>query len=136
MEVIHIRTTGKSCMIDITGQVREIIAAGGMQNGIAVVFAPHTTAGITINENADPDVRADILMKLGRMVPDEADYRHSEGNSPAHVKALLTGASVSVIVSESRLLLGTWQGIYFCEYDGPRDRKVYVELIERRISHA
>ena len=114
--------------IDITGQVRKIVASGNVQNGLCQIFVPHTTAGVTINENADPDVVTDMLAALGKMVPD-LHYRHSEGNSPAHVKSSLVGCSITVPISEGRLCLGTWQGIYFCEFDGPRTRKVWVNLV-------
>ena len=114
--------------IDITGQVRKIVASGNVQNGLCQIFVPHTTAGVTINENADPDVVTDMLAALKQMVPD-LPYRHSEGNSPAHVKSSLVGCSITVPISEGRLCLGTWQGIYFCEFDGPRTRKVWVQLV-------
>lgn len=114
--------------IDITGQVRKIVASGNVQNGLCQIFVPHTTAGVTISENADPDVVTDMLAALGKMVPD-LHYRHSEGNSPAHVKSSLVGCSITVPISEGRLCLGTWQGIYFCEFDGPRTRKVWVQLV-------
>ena len=114
--------------IDITGQVRKIVASGNVQNGLCQIFVPHTTAGVTINENADPDVVTDMLAALGKIVPD-LHYRHSEGNSPAHVKSSLVGCSITVPISEGRLCLGTWQGIYFCEFDGPRSRKVWVNLV-------
>ena len=114
--------------IDLTGQVRKIVASGNVQNGLCQIFVPHTTAGVTINENADPDVVTDMLVALGKMVPD-LHYRHSEGNSPAHVKSSLVGCSITVPISEGRLCLGTWQGIYFCEFDGPRTRKVWVNLV-------
>ena len=114
--------------IDITGQVRRVVAAGAVQNGLCQIFVPHTTAGLTINENADPDVVTDMLAALDKMVPD-LPYRHGEGNSPAHVKSSLVGCSITVPISEGRLCLGTWQGIYFCEFDGPRTRKVWVQLV-------
>ena len=114
--------------IDITGQVRKIVASGNVQNGLCQIFVPHTTAGVTINENADPDVVTDMLAALGKMVPN-LPYRHGEGNSPAHVKSSLVGCSITVPISEGRLCLGTWQGIYFCEFDGPRTRKVWVQLV-------
>ena len=114
--------------IDLTGQVRKIVASGNVQNGLCQIFVPHTTAGVTINENADPDVVTDMLAALGKIVPD-LHYRHSEGNSPAHVKSSLVGCSITVPISEGRLCLGTWQGIYFCEFDGPRTRKVWVQLV-------
>lgn len=131
METIRVRTQKRSDMVNITGQVRKFIAASGVAGGIAIVFVPHTTAGITINENADPDVVTDILMKLDKIVTEDREYRHFEGNSSAHIKALMTGSSVTVIVSGGKAVLGTWQGIYLCEYDGPRDRKVHVEIIEK-----
>ena len=129
METIRVRTQKRSDMVDITGQVRELIARSGISEGIVMVFVPHTTAGITINENADPDVVTDILMKLDKIVAEDRGYRHFEGNSSAHIKALMTGSSVTVILSGGIAVLGTWQGIYLCEYDGPRDRKVHVKII-------
>jgi secondary thiamine-phosphate synthase enzyme len=104
------------------------VAAAGITDGLCVVFVPHTTAAVTINENADPDVKADILMALRQAVPDSLPYGHAEGNSPAHVKAGLVGSSVTVIVSGGRLQLGTWQGICFCEFDGPRTRQAWVHV--------
>ena len=118
-------------MVNITGRVREAVEKSGVTDGLAVVFVPHTTAGITINENADPDVVHDILMKLDKIVTEDRDYRHYEGNSAAHIKALMTGSSVTVILSGGKPALGVWQGIFLCEYDGPRDRRVYVEVIEK-----
>ena len=127
MEKFSLNTPEKG-FIDITGQVRKIVAAGNVQNGLCQIFVPHTTAGVTINENADPAVVTDMLAALGKMVPD-LPYRHTEGNSPAHVKSSLVGCSITVPISEGRLCLGTWQGIYFCEFDGPRTRKVWVQLV-------
>jgi len=118
-------------MVNITGRIREITTKSGVKNGIIVVFVPHTTAGITINENADPDVVTDILMKLDKIVTEDRDYLHYEGNSSAHIKALMTGSSVTVILENNNLVLGTWQGIYLCEYDGPRNRTVNIEIIEK-----
>ncbi len=118
-------------MVNITGRIREITTKSGVKNGIIVVFVPHTTAGITINENADPDVVTDILMKLDKIVTEDRDYLHYEGNSSAHIKALMTGSSVTVILENNKLVLGTWQGIYLCEYDGPRNRTVNVEIIAK-----
>jgi len=114
---------------NITPQVREAVKKSGVTDGIAVVYCPHTTAGITINENADPDVVRDLLLGLNRAFPDRPEFRHSEGNSAAHLKASAIGASASVIIDGGRLLLGTWQGIYFCEFDPPRNRKFYVKII-------
>ena len=127
MEQFSLNTPAEG-FIDITGQVRKIVASGNVQNGLCQIFVPHTTAGVTINENADPDVVTDMLAALGKMVP-ELPYRHSEGNSPAHVKSSLVGCSIMVPISEGRLCLGTWQGIYFCEFDGPRTRKVWMQLV-------
>ncbi len=116
-------------MIDITGQVRSILQGAGYTNGFCQVFVPHTTAGVTINENADPDVPEDILATLERLVPLHGDYRHSEGNSDAHVKASLVGSSQMVFFEKGKLILGTWQSLFFCEFDGPRTRSVFVKLI-------
>ena len=114
--------------IDITRKVAEIVHRRQVRQGICQVFVPHTTAGVTINENADPDVVHDLLAALNTMAP-ALRYRHGEGNSPAHLKSLLTGSSVMVPVEDGALRLGTWQGIYFCEYDGPRQRKVQVQIL-------
>lgn len=123
--------TGQRCaMIDITNEVESRVRESGMSNGICTVFIPHTTAGITINENADPDVVRDFLMETDRIVPLTDGYLHREGNSAAHIKASMMGFSQTVIIEEGRLLLGTWQGIYFMEFDGPRKRKVHIKLIE------
>jgi secondary thiamine-phosphate synthase enzyme len=128
MKVIAVETHAREEFLDITRQVRSAVRDSGIHNGIALVFVPHTTAGITINENADPDVKEDILMGLKKMVPDSLPWRHAEGNSPAHVKAGLVGSSIHVIIEAGDLQLGTWQGIYFCEFDGPRDRNVFVKF--------
>ena len=114
--------------IDITRKVAEIVHRSQVRQGICQVFVPHTTAGVTINENADPDVVHDLLAALNTMAP-ALRYRHGEGNSPAHLKSLLTGSSVMVPVEDGALRLGTWQGIYFCEYDGPRQRRVQVQVL-------
>jgi secondary thiamine-phosphate synthase enzyme len=129
MDIIEIRTRAKEEFVDLTAEVGRVAAASGVASGVCVVTVPHTTAGITVNENADPDVRADLLMTLRRIVPDTLPYAHAEGNSPAHVKAALVGSSVSLIVEDGRLRLGTWQGVFFCEFDGPRTRKVWVQVI-------
>jgi len=113
---------------NITSQVRESVIKSGVSGGIAVVFCPHTTAGITINENADPDVLHDLLLGLRKAFPDQPEFRHGEGNSAAHLKASAMGASATVIIENGKLLLGTWQGIYFCEFDPPRSRKFYVKV--------
>ncbi len=115
-------------LIDITGKVKDIVRQSRVQNGICQVFVPHTTAGVTINENADPDVVSDLLSALEKIVP-RLPYRHIEGNSLAHVKSSLIGCTVSVPVANGGLYLGTWQGVYFCEFDGPRHRKVCVQIV-------
>ena len=122
--------TNNEGFYNITQQVREAVAKSGVSGGIAIVFCPHTTAGITINENADPDVTRDMVLGLVKAFPDSPDFRHSEGNSAAHLKASAVGSSITVIIENGRLILGTWQGIYFCEFDPPRERKYYVRIIE------
>ncbi len=116
-------------MIDITREVRETITESGVGEGICVIFCPHTTGAVTINENADPDVKADFIFGMDKIFPDMKEFRHSEGNSDAHLKSSSVGASETVIVTKGRPLLGTWQGIYFCEFDGPRKRKFYVKVM-------
>lgn len=128
-DVISVRTHKRCDMVDITSPVRDVISKSGITDGDCVVFCRHTTAGITINENADPDVVHDILLTLEELVPHgRAGYRHAEGNSDSHVKSTLTGASEHILISDGKPVLGTWQGIYFCEYDGPRSRKVQVQV--------
>ncbi len=130
MEEIRIRTHRRGEMQDITARVREIVARSGMDEGVVVLQSLHTTAALTINENADPDVVHDLLGKLERLVPkDEAFYRHDEGNSDSHLKTSFFGPSLTVIVSGGQPVLGTWQGIWFCEFDGPRERRVAVQLL-------
>ncbi|MEE3362515.1 MAG: secondary thiamine-phosphate synthase enzyme YjbQ [Anaerovoracaceae bacterium] len=127
---LDLRTIKHSCMMDITAMVRECVRESGVSEGICVVFTEHTTAAVTINENADPDVRRDLDSELGKIVPWEDGYAHMEGNSAAHLKSSLVGASETVVISGGRLVLGTWQGLYFCEYDGPRSRRFIVKIIE------
>ena len=124
-----VRTGGKTCWINITNQVQKIVDASGVSEGICVVFIPHTTAAVTINENADPDVPRDVNFALNLISPDRREFHHSEGNSAAHTKTSLVGPSITLIVTGGRLLLGTWQGIWFNEYDGPRTRKVCVKVL-------
>ena len=116
--------------VDITHKANEMVSKSGMENGVCFIFVPHTTAAVTINENADPDVVFDMLKELNKIVPIEDQYRHMEGNSAAHIKASLMGFSEQVIVHNRKLKLGTWQGIYFAEFDGPRRRKVYVKVLK------
>lgn len=127
MQTLSVRSSNREQMIDITRDVAAIAAQVG-GSGLCQVFVPHTTAGVTINENADPSVTSDMLAKMARMVPEHEGYDHAEGNSDAHIKASLLGSSVVVPVAGGQLQLGTWQGIYFCEFDGPRSRKVFVQL--------
>jgi secondary thiamine-phosphate synthase enzyme len=115
-------------MHKITSQVQEAVTESGVEEGLCVVFVPHTTAGVTINENADPDVVHDVLLGLRKAFPDRPEFRHAEGNSSAHLRASAVGSSVTVLVSGGRLVLGTWQGVYFCEFDGPRRRKFMVSV--------
>jgi secondary thiamine-phosphate synthase enzyme len=130
MNRFNVKTRHRSQLIPITEQVRDAVAASGIESGRVIVFVPHTTAGITINENADPDVTHDMLEQLDRMVPwDQPFYQHAEGNSAAHVKASMMGSSVTVLIESGRLVLGTWQGIWFCEFDGPRTRGVIVDVV-------
>ena len=126
MKILTIQTNGKEDLIDITDQIREEVRSSGLDRGICCVYVPHTTAGVTINENADPSVKEDILMAMRTIVPESLPYSHAEGNSPAHVKSTLVGSSISVIIENKCLALGTWQGIIFCEFDGPRRRKFFV----------
>lgn len=129
MKSLTVRTDAKVVLIDITASVQSVVAKSGVIEGICMVFVPHTTAGITINENADPSVCADIIKELNKIVPLNDNYDHCEGNSAAHIKASLMGFSQNIIINSGKLVLGTWQGIYFCEFDGPRSRKVYVKII-------
>jgi secondary thiamine-phosphate synthase enzyme len=120
--------TGKEGFYDITPNVREAIRESGVKDGICVAYCPHTTAGITINENADPDVVRDLLLGFDSALPDRLEFRHCEGNSAAHLKASVVGSSATLIVRDGAPLLGTWQGVYFCEFDGPRRRQYYVKV--------
>jgi len=130
MHQIDLKTVARFAMIDITGRVRDLLRKTGFRNGACIVYVPHTTAGVMVNENADPDVPADILSSLDRLVPLNDRYRHREGNAAAHVKSALVGVSQTVPVEEGDLVLGTWQALFFCEFDGPRTRKVLVKLLE------
>jgi len=129
MQIFEVRTSTQTEFIDITRSVQEAVKKTGVKDGICIIFIPHTTAAVTINENADPSVIHDILMELNKIVPFKDQYRHMEGNSPAHIKTSLVGCSEIVFVESGRLALGTWQGIFLCEFDGPRNRKVHVKVI-------
>ena len=124
---IKVKTGSRTDMKDITSLIQKEVSKAEIRDGICTVYVPHTTAGITVNEGADPAVCQDIMSKLNELVPPDAGYRHMEGNSDSHIKASLMGSSVSVLVEEGRLVLGTWQKIFFCEFDGPRSRRVYVK---------
>jgi len=125
-----VRTQLRNEMIDVTERVRAAVAESKMREGMAIVYVPHTTAAVTINENADPDVRHDLLAKLETLVPKhEHFYKHDEGNSDSHVKTSLVGNSATVLIDEGQLALGAWQGIYFCEFDGPRNRRLLIKLV-------
>jgi secondary thiamine-phosphate synthase enzyme len=126
---ITVKTSAKTEMLDITRPITEAVEKEGVRDGACLVYVPHTTAAVTINEAADPEVARDILVALDRMVPGDAPFRHAEGNSPAHVKASLLGASALIAVNNGRLALGTWQGVFFCEFDGPRTRKVQLKFL-------
>jgi len=128
VQTFSVKTSARTQMIDIGREVEEAIRAEGVSDGVALVFVPHTTAGVTINENADPTVVRDILMETEKIVPLEDGYRHGEGNSAAHIKSSLFGPSLMLIVKDGRPVLGTWQAIYFYEFDGPRNRKVHVAV--------
>jgi secondary thiamine-phosphate synthase enzyme len=130
MMKIAVTSRHQTEFIEITSDIQRLVEKQGIQNGICMLFVPHTTAAITINENADPTVKSDILGVLNTIIPWKADYRHMEGNSPAHIKASLMGASELIAVEGGRLVLGTWQGIFFCEFDGPRTRSVHVHFME------
>lgn len=125
--IIH--TKSRSEFKDITDWVRKEVRASGIREGICVVYVPHTTAAVTINESADPSVVEDIIFQMEKIVPWTANYRHSEGNSAAHIKASLFGSSVAIIISDGDIVLGTWQGVFFCEFDGPRSRKVLLKMV-------
>lgn len=129
MKELLVKTNSKIEMIDITRQVQDIVQQSKVTHGICIVFVPHTTAAITINENADPAVLKDIITELNKIIPLQDNYRHMEGNSAAHIKATLTGSSQTVIIENGELQLGTWQSLFFCEYDGPRNRKAWVKII-------
>ncbi|MCX8161217.1 MAG: secondary thiamine-phosphate synthase enzyme YjbQ [Candidatus Saccharicenans sp.] len=132
MRHLRLETSRKEEFLNITGKIQALVRESGLKSGLVIIFCPHTTCGLTINEQADPDVQADILTTLRKIVPDTLPYAHGEGNSPAHIKASLMGSSLMVMVENGELLLGTWQGIFLCEFDGPRSRKVWVKLIESR----
>ena len=129
MDTFQIHTTRREELAVLTGTLQRLVTERGWHDGALVVFCPHTTAGLTVNENADPDVARDMVLAMGRIAPRDAGYRHAEGNSDAHVKTTLVGPSLTLIVEDGRLQLGTWQGVYLCEWDGPRTRSVWVRWL-------
>jgi secondary thiamine-phosphate synthase enzyme len=131
MTTFFVSTTGQTECVDITQEIKGALLEEEISDGMVVVFVPHTTAGITINEGADPNVQEDLLRMLNQVIPFKGPYRHGEGNSPAHIKTSLIGSSVMVLIESGRLILGTWQSIFLCEFDGPRTRKVMVKFISR-----
>ena len=128
---LTIRTRSKSELMDITPLVKDVVDKSKIENGVCYIFVPHTTAGITINENADPSVREDILMELDKLVPWQGNYTHMEGNAAAHIKASLVGSSETIPIEKGKLALGTWQGVFFAEFDGPRRREVWVTIMKK-----
>jgi len=130
MEIVEVRTSRRAELLEVTGRVEEVVARSGVESGVVVVQSLHTTAALTLNENADPDVRHDLLAKLEEMVPQrEPYYRHAEGNSDSHLKTSFLGPSLTVLVDGGRLVLGRWQGVYLCEFDGPRERRLAVQVL-------
>jgi secondary thiamine-phosphate synthase enzyme len=130
--ILSVKTRERTELVDITSEIDRFVEKSGVDQGLCMLYVPHTTAGVTINESADPSVKSDMLMVLNQMVPWEANYGHLEGNSPAHVKSTLVGPSELIAIEKGRLVLGTWQGVFFCEFDGPRNRKMHVRIIEER----
>ena len=128
LKTININTPQREILMDITREINNIVSESNIQNGVCRLFVPHTTAGITINENADPSVKKDIINFLGKLIPQNAGFRHMEGNSDAHIKSTLVGPSLEILINNKRLVLGTWQGIMFAEFDGPRNRKLHIQL--------
>ena len=127
--ILTVKSRKQTELIDITAKIRDVVLSADIGQGLCMLYVPHTTAAITINESADPSVKEDILMIIDKVIPWKAGYRHLEGNSPAHIKSTLVGSSELIAIENNRLVLGTWQGIFFCEFDGPRTRKVHVRLI-------
>jgi secondary thiamine-phosphate synthase enzyme len=133
LSVIEVSSTSRQQFIDITDRVEGVVNKSGVKNGVCFLYVPHTTAGITINENADPSVVTDIIETLERVIPLDGRYRHLEGNAHAHIKSSILGHSACVLIEDGRLMLGTWQGVFLCEFDGPRRRKVLVKIIEEKV---
>ena len=130
--ICTVKSRTRTELIDITSKIQDMVMSAGIDQGLCMLYVPHTTAAITINESADPSVKDDILMIINKIIPWESGYRHLEGNSPAHIKSTIVGASELIAIDNNRLVLGTWQGIFFCEFDGPRTRKVQVRIIKQK----
>jgi secondary thiamine-phosphate synthase enzyme len=130
MEVLRVMTGRRTQLVDVTEEVKRVVAGSGVVSGVCYLYVPHTTAGVTINEHFDPDVATDLEGVFERLVPRSGPYRHAEGNSDSHAKAVLTGASQMIFVDGGKLMLGQWQGVFFCEFDGPRERKLWVKILE------
>lgn len=128
--ILSVKTRERTELVDVTSDINQLIQKSGIDQGLCMLYVPHTTAAVTINESADPSVKADILMILNKIIPWEANYRHLEGNSAAHIKSTLVGSSELIAIENRKLALGTWQGIFFCEFDGPRSRKLHVRIME------
>ena len=128
-ETLTVPTKTRTEFLDLTSKVQQVVEQSGVSEGLCHVFVPHTTAAVTINESADPAVKADILMVLNKIISEKEPYRHLEGNSPAHIKSSVIGCQLTVLVNQGRLVLGTWQGIFFCEFDGPRSRRLHVKVV-------
>ncbi len=129
LKILNVKSRTRTEFIDITEDINRIVRESGLKSGVCYIYVPHTTAGITINEGADPSVKRDILATLNKIVPFEGDYQHIEGNSAAHIKSSLIGVSATILIEDTRLLMGTWQSVFFCEFDGPRQRKVFIKII-------
>ena len=132
--IVSVKTRERTELVDITSEINQLVQKSGVDQGICMLYVPHTTAAVTINESADPSVKSDILMILNQIIPWEANYRHMEGNSAAHIKTSLVGSSELIAIENGHLVLGTWQGIFFCEFDGPRSRKLHVKIMEKHFA--
>ena len=132
--ILTVKTHERTELVDVTSEINQLVQKSQIDQGLCMVYVPHTTAGVTINESADPSVKSDILMVLNEIIPWEANYRHMEGNSAAHIKTTLVGSSELIVVENNQLALGTWQGVFFCEFDGPRSRKLHVRIMDEHFA--
>jgi len=132
--ILSVKTRERTELVDVTSDVNRVVQEAGIDQGLCLLYVPHTTAAVTINESADPSVKSDMLMILNKIIPWEANYRHIEGNSAAHIKSTLVGSSELIAIENRKLVLGTWQGVFFCEFDGPRNRKLHVRIIAERFA--